>query len=166
MPLILLCDAVANVLWAERSQFSVKVGQPLWEALELSDPTPLQAFVMRFIAAGGRQSEDVGDVRKALWRITLMPTAVGVARIVATVAEWPKGLALLTDAERDVCAMAAEGLTVKQVAARRGVTRSTVDVLRHKAASRIGITSGALDAWCGRHAEWFTDEPVKLAKVG
>lgn len=132
------------------------IGLPIWHCIEdQREADACQAGILRCIRDAAPQRFDAELREIGRWRVWLYPCRAGKARVIGTVRPIPKALLQLTDRERQVCKLLADGHGSKRIAGRLRVTRSTIDNHRSKIARKLGIEAAALVAWCGHHAEWF-----------
>ena len=131
------------------------VGLPAWNQLGPADATICQAAILRCVQSGQPEIFDSHLPPIGSWRTTLSRCRVRKVRLIGLVRRIPDAVLILTDRQREICALLARGLTSTEIAKQLDRARETVDNHRAAIAKRINIKPWSLVAWCGEHREWF-----------
>lgn len=165
--LLLLYSASFRVVWANESpeayQTEGVVGRYIWDCCGSQlDKTNLQAAMLRCLADQTPQTVDIRDCDGVWWRARFWPLPFPEVKLASLSCRFPENFWRLTDREREVCTLIAEGLRTKEIAAALDVARSTVDNHRANISQKLKIDSASLDAWCGQHRNWL---PLKTPEA-
>lgn len=155
---ILLYDLLGRILWISRTERPYSpadvLGRYPWDFLTGFDAMACQRAILLCSATQQPTTFD-GRTPLGLWRTWLLPCDFPPVRMLGIAEPCPDEVFRLTPRQREICRYLAEGLLSKQIAARLGITRATVDNHRAQIASRLGISSPQLVAWSAQHRHWF-----------
>lgn len=163
---LFLYDQAGSVLFLSNTVPPYKsdqfIGRPGWEIMLPGDVDRYQAAVFRVLNTGSPEQFDAGFHQAGRWRITLYRCAtgrsrhqLGKARIIGMAQKFPEEVLHLTPRQVKICQCLAAGMASKQIAAKLGISRATVDNHRANIARAVGIHPKSVVAWCGSRREWL-----------
>lgn len=159
LPVLVLYDAACRCVWISRvapPQYPENCfGLYPWHSLSGESAKEMQAAFARVLSDRQPTVVDSAVDGNGVWRTWLFFCKAGTVRVAAYAAQFPPSVLEMTDREREVCALLAQGLSTKEIARSLKVSRSTVDNHRYNVCKKLDLTHGSLVPFCGAHLEWL-----------
>lgn len=159
LPVLSLYDEGCRCVWISRiapPQYPENCcGCHPWHALAGEMAKNFQAAFARVLADRQPTVIDSAIGGNVVWRTWLFYCKTGRIRVSAYAKPFPPAVLKMTDREREICRLLAEGDSTKEVAKQLGISRSTVDNTRANVCRKLGLNHGSLVPFCGAHLEWL-----------
>ena len=123
---VILCDWRGCCTWASAANYSVKVGDFLWEHLAPKSQEHTKTLLGRAVTSREAQVFEVFDVNGDRFRGRLWPLDSPDVAVCMLAIRIPRELALLTQRERDCLNLLAKGIETRLIAEQLEVSVSTV----------------------------------------
>ena len=149
---VMLCDWRGRCVWLSSDRLQVTIGDFIWEPLPSESQQLAKTALSHVVTLREKQEvEGVGirGERFCAWMWPLDSPEVAACILIIRV---PKSTALLTERERSVLALLADGMETRQIAERLDVSLSTVHTHMRRAREKLELpTVEALISFAARY---------------
>jgi DNA-binding CsgD family transcriptional regulator len=149
---VMLCDWRGQCTWASAGNYSVKVGEFMWEHLATKSQEDVKNLLGRVVSLREPQVLEVFDQRGDRFWGRLWPLDSPDVAVCMLAVRTPRNLASITERERQCLEMLAQGIETRLIAVQLDVSVSTVQTHLKRAREKLGLrTSEALASFAARY---------------
>ena len=157
---VMLCDWRGRCTWASAANYSVKVGEFIWEHLATESQADTKELLGRVVSLREPQTLEVFDQNGDRFRGRMLPLDSPDVAVCMLAMRIPRKLALLTPRERECLEVLAKGIESRLIATQLDVSLSTIHTHLKRAREKLGLkTSESLISFAARYC-YPPDEPL------
>jgi DNA-binding CsgD family transcriptional regulator len=157
---VMLCDWRGRCIWASAANYSVKVGEFIWEHLATESQEDTKVLLGQVVTLREPQRLEVIDQQGHRFRGRLWPLDSPDVAVCMLAVRIPRELALLTQRERECLELLAKGIETRAIANQLDVSASTIHTHLKRTRDKLGLLSSeALISFAARYC-YPPDEPL------
>jgi DNA-binding CsgD family transcriptional regulator len=138
---VMLCDWRGRCTWASAANYSVRVGEFIWEHLAPESQEATKTLLGRAVTSRESQQLEVFDQKGGRFRGRLWPLDSPEVAVCMLAMRIPRKLSLLTLRERECLELLAKGTETRLIAAQLDVNLSTIHTHIKRAREKLGLAS-------------------------
>ncbi len=138
---VLICDWHGRIVWRSGKQPRLKQGDFAWEHLEGDDRRRAQDAIARVVTLREEVMLDVCNKYGEHYRVWLWPLHSPEVAVCVLSVEIPSEISRLTDREREILGLLAQGLTTREMSQRLDVSLSTIHTHLRRCRKKLSLPS-------------------------